>query len=82
MNTPRHWELLKDCLIYIWNCARSVLPTFGTAQKVSYRHWLGHDDACNDGTSANTLTFLQREWGKSAQPLRKPKLMLPFPTAR
>jgi hypothetical protein len=27
MNTPRHWELLKDCLTY---CA------FGTAQGVSY----------------------------------------------
>jgi hypothetical protein len=61
MNTPRHWELLKYCLPCIWNCAKSVLQTLGTAQKVSYRHWLGRHDACSDGTSANTLIFLQRD---------------------
>ncbi len=55
-----------------WNCAKSVLPTLETAQRVSYWHWELRKERLTDvGTSANTLAALQREWESSVKPLRK-----------
>jgi hypothetical protein len=38
MNAPLLWELRKECLIDIGKCAKSVIPTFWTVQRVSYQH--------------------------------------------
>ncbi len=45
--------------------------------------WTLRDDACSDvWTSADTLAAIQREWGNSVQPLKKPTQLPPIPTAR
>jgi hypothetical protein len=58
------------CLTDIGNCAKSVLSTLGTAQRVSYQHWeLRKEHLIDVGfgammpvvllSSANTLAALQ-----------------------
>jgi hypothetical protein len=48
----------------------------GSINLPRYWQWLNETCAmmrCSDvGTSANTLAALQREWGNSVQPLKKP----------
>jgi hypothetical protein len=69
----------------IENYARNaVLPTLGTAQRVSYRHWELRKECLTDvGTSANTLSALQSEWGSSIEPWKRPTdKMPPIPMVR
>jgi len=55
------------------------------------RYWQRRNDDGNCGmmpvaglveTSVNTLEALQREWGNSVQPLKRPTQVPPIPTAQ
>ncbi len=59
--------MAQECLTKTENCAKTV-------QRVSYRHReLRKKCVTNVETSVKTvLSALQREWGTSAEPLKKP----------
>jgi hypothetical protein len=58
MNHPRLLDLRKEFLTDVGKCTKSVLPTLGATQRI--------------GTSANILAALQKGWGSSVEPLKKP----------
>jgi hypothetical protein len=67
MNHPWLWELSKECLTDIGNC-KECLTNIRIFPKIVIRAW-GHWDI---GTSTNTLAALQREWGSSVKPWKRP----------